>query len=319
MKTLRSKRRILYFWGSLTLMALFMIGLGGLATYPFFSNYGVQKTTTGELEGLIFGIFFSLSYIYVAWAIWEQAPNWVVDAERLIYNHKETFYWKDLERLDLTGKYYSHWRRAEGVRMIFTGNKEVIFFDDKYQNLGSMKLFLEQVVQQKQPVVPKPFAGERETGNLIIYEGSVWRASLFYLFLLLIFTFSFVFINSVNQGPLGYGIYTGFVFALWQLAACSLYNVRLSDRELIIKNSLWPGYQKVLAIETIREVVYEIKGRGMRTLTVIRQDFNTESFIADGLSDHEWLELREQLWQKGLKVRNECIPSERREPEMEQQ
>lgn len=321
MKTLRSKRHILYFWGLLAVVAIFMIGFGGLATYPFFSHYGIRETTTGEKTALVFGIFCSVSYVYVAWSIWEQAPNWVVDTEKLIYDHKETFYWKDLERMDLTGKYYSDrlWRRAEGVRMIFTGNKEVIFFDDKYQNLGSMKLFLEQVVQQKHPVIPEPLVGERETGKLLIYKGSVWRSFLFYLLLSLIFMFSFVFTNSVNQGPLGYSMYAGFVFVLWQLVGRSLYNVRLSDRELIIKNSLWPGYQKVLAIENIREVVYELKGKGMTTLTVIRKDFKTESFIADGLSNREWLGLRDQLRQKGLKVRNECIPSETEEPEMERQ
>lgn len=321
MKTLHSKRHILYFWGLLVVMASLMIGFGGLATYPFFSHYGLQKTTTGEQAGLVLGIFFSISYVYVAWSIWEQVPNWVIDAEKLIYDDKETLLWKDIERLDLTGTHYSKrfWRTGEGVRMIFKGNKEVIFFDDKYQNSRIMKLFLEQIVQQKQPVVHEPFVGERETGNLTIYKGSVWRSFPFYMLLLFVFSFPIVFINPVNREPLGYGMYTGFVFVLWQLAAYSLYNVRLSDRELVIKNSLWPGYQKVISIENIREVVYELKGKGMKALTVIQKDFKTESFIVDGLNVHEWMELREQLRQKGLKVRNKYVYAERREPEMEQQ
>ncbi|MDR6193528.1 hypothetical protein [Siphonobacter sp. SORGH_AS_0500] len=40
---------------------------------------------------------------------------------------------------------------------------------------------------------------------------------------------------------------------------------------------------------------------------MVKEDFQKQSFIAEGLSEQEWLDLRKQLWQKGLNVRNECI------------
>ncbi|MDQ1087374.1 hypothetical protein QE390_001920 [Siphonobacter sp. SORGH_AS 1065] len=172
-----------------------------------------------------------------------------------------------------------------------------------------MKLFLEQMLPEKQSAIRRPVIDEREviTDDLVNYKGSVWRAFLFYALLVYAFGFPFIFINSVNRVPFGFLMYAGLVFIFWRLAVHTLHNFSLSDEEFMIKNSLWPGYQKVIPLRKVREVIYEIKGKGMHALTLVREDFQKQSFIAEGLSEQEWLDLREQLWQKGLNVRNECI------------
>ncbi|PMD95920.1 hypothetical protein BWI97_13720 [Siphonobacter sp. BAB-5405] len=307
--TVQSKRHWLYFWGNLVAMVLFCLGAGIAFSYSFFSHYGLQKTNTGEQFSMLFGIGLIITSFYGSWSFWEQAPRIVLDTEKLIYNGTEVFYWKDMERLELTGKHHSKllWATGEGVQMLFKGNVKRVFFDHMYQNSWLMKLFLEQIVLQGQAriTLPQVTVLEYSTSKAIYYQGSVWQAMPFYFFLFINVMFFVPLLNPINREPM-YFLSCGFIaILLWRVVTSSLHYIGLSETELIIKNRLWPGYQKVFLLEELREVAYESKGKGFPALKVIRKDFKTHSFIADGLSNREWLALRDRLRAKDLRVRNE--------------
>ncbi|WP_176454323.1 hypothetical protein [Siphonobacter sp. BAB-5385] len=298
-------------------MALLCIGAGIFFSYSFFSHYGLRKTTTGEQAFMIFGVVFIISFFYGAWSFWEQAPRIVLDTEKLIYNGTEVFYWKDLERLELTGKHHSKllWATGEGVQMLFKGNVKRVFFDHMYQNSWLMKLFLEQIVLQQQERIslPRVTVLEYSTNKAAYYRGSVWRAMLFYMFLVINVSLALSLQNPVNREPSLMLGYVTIIFFFWRMAAHCLYYVGISETELVIRNRLWPGYQKVFLLEELREVAYEHKGKGLHAIKVIRKDFKTHSFIADGLSKREWLNLRDKLRAQGMRVRNELGIRRKRE------
>lgn len=307
--TVQSKRHWLYFWGALVAIALFCIGAGIAFSYSFLSHYGQQKTTTGEQISMLFGIGLIITSFYGSWSFWEQAPSVVLDTEKLIYNGTEVFYWKDLERLELTGKHHSKrlWATGEGVQMLFKGNVKRVFFDHMYQNSWLMKLFLEQIVLEQQSRISLPGVTvlEYSTSKVTYYRGSVWRAMLFYMFLVISVSLALSLQNPVNREPSLMLGYVTIIFFFWRMAAYCLYYVGISETELVIRNRLWPGYQKVFPLKELREVAYEPKGKGLHALKIVRKDFKTHSFIADGLSNREWLDLRDQLRAKDLRVRNE--------------
>ena len=81
----------------------------------------------------------------------------------------------------------------------------------------------------------------------------------------------------------------------------------ISERYLIVKNQNYLRKSKVFELSSIKEVVFEMAGKGPNSTRIISSNFDYNLYLAATLSDSMWLKMKLKLESKGIKVRNECI------------
>jgi hypothetical protein len=105
----------------------------------------------------------------------------------------------------------------------------------------------------------------------------------------------------------GSSIFGMFIFLLF---AFRLYYFGLSDDYLAIKlhNIFW--FKKFYRLSDIREIVFETHPKMPVCLRVITNDFESKMYPASTIWSKKWMQLKEDLESKGIKVRNECVSYE---------
>jgi|GEM_PF-682689 len=88
--------------------------------------------------------------LFIVIRYYKNAPNIVVDSESISFNH-EVYYWKDLEKIEMTGKrsFKFMGEKKEGVLFKFKGQEERYIFDDMYENSAEIKSFIQSIVFDK--------------------------------------------------------------------------------------------------------------------------------------------------------------------------
>ncbi len=175
-----------------------------------------------------------------------------------------------------------------------------------------MKTFLHQTIVKKQEYFPKiPTTIDRHVAGLGKRE--IFKENQFTSFrgITLWGMFAFIAIMLIINNPFGNWkvLVPLLVFPIfWFLFNSWLMNYfEISERLLIVKNHNFIGKSKVYELSTVKEVVFEMTGRSPNSMRIITTDFQNKIFPAATLRDHTWLEMKEKLESKGIKVRNECI------------
>lgn len=117
-----------------------------------------------------------------------------------------------------------------------------------------------------------------------------------------IFFFLFSVINLSVGGIIGYPLLTAFWFWLFQRR---LYYFGVSDNSLVVKlhNIYW--FNEVYQLADIEEIVLDRPYQIPICLRVVTKSGKIALYPAASLWRNTWLELKAELKQKGVKVRNE--------------
>jgi amino acid permease len=148
--TITSKKHFFKFYLAATggvvfcvVMAIMVFSLRKQAT----SGFG-EAAMWLMIIALLCGAFYTVIRYY------KNAPLIQLDNESITFNHAETYFWKDLEKIELTGKKpfkFIDGNDMEATTLYFKGGGERYFFDDMYANSAMMKSFIDQVIVNKKP------------------------------------------------------------------------------------------------------------------------------------------------------------------------
>ncbi len=86
-----------------------------------------------------------------------------------------------------------------------------------------------------------------------------------------------------------------------------MYYLGLTESELIIKRNNSPWFSEIYQLVDIREIVYERPFKMPVCLRVITNTYESKVYPAGSLWDKTWMQLKEDLEKKGIKVRNEAV------------
>jgi hypothetical protein len=112
------------------------------------------------------------------------------------------------------------------------------------------------------------------------------------------------FITLQVGGIVGFSIFTFVWLVLWSRR---LFYFGVSDHYLGIRMHNFFGVKKNYLLTDIREVVFESHYRMTTCLRIITDDFESKLYPADSLWSKRWMELKQTLEEKNIKVRNECV------------
>lgn len=280
------------------LMSFFILGL---FIHLYNSNYFETRN-----YGLIpLFLAFVIGFIYVLYRYIIFAPLIEVNKDFIKLN-SSIYYWKDLEKIELTGKRnFLLFIDREGTLLKFKNQKPRIFLDSMYSNSSQIKNFIQCVVIDRSnfiteitPPQAKELAGEKlekyARCQLFNYRGIVlWGIAGLIMYGLVI--------NGHKTGLLIFLVIIGLSFTSG--LSWYFYYFKLSENYLVIRNSNFFWWNKIYRLSDIKEIVFERGDKMPTSLRVIQKDFDSELFPAAALWGKDWRQLKAALEKKNIPVR----------------
>jgi hypothetical protein len=181
-----------------------------------------------------------------------------------------------------------------------------------YSNSKEIKNFINQVVTNKLPYSVNPNLKIQETDffneTFVYFKGKQLlciEGIIFWLF----FLFGLFFIGrSLTVFNIAGLIASSIFCTIWVLIWIRrLYYFGVSDNYFIVKIANVVGFKKVYRLSDIREVVFELPYKMPVSLRIITNDFESKLYPAATLWSKKWIELKDELEKKNIKVRNEGV------------
>ena len=315
---------------------LFFCAVGTALMYLGLDGILQKGLSIRTLIGTFIILVLSLTSYYLGFSMfysaWKNSPKITID-KYTIKIGSQIFYLKDIKDVILTGKKPFHYFHnmsvinyirniipygfqiipvapMESTVLLFNNGKEKILFDDMYSNISDIKLFLEQVIINKQEY--NPILKNKISRNMLRFE----RVEIFKGNQLLYFVNPeyWVFICII-------GLIVFFTFVLLNLliltcvlCACCFYAVSwtmnyfgLTEDLLIIRkhNLFWKVI--IYPLSEIKEIVFERQEVSPICMRVISKDFRNKVYKAASIRKKTWLEMKKRLEEKGVKVRDEIF------------
>lgn len=325
-KHIRSKRSLIHIAVAMPLLLLlFCICVQSIITELLYkANPSILKLiATGFICPYILYVVYKSFYSY--------API-TITHEGIIINYlfsKKLLPWTAIANIRLTGKETFNMLiisvLSEATTITLHSGERILLWADGYGNMADLRVVLERAwnilssgnniselnfIIAKQSKVTLP--AELQKGT--IYRNSVFRTLL--IIPLILYTILIIFLGPhlISDAAASNVDAVGWLFVLlmlstlllplWALGRNYHYFV-LTDNYLTIKNSLWWWSKKTYAFTDIREIVLESANQGTICLRVITTSFQSDFYPAKSLSDKTWQKLQNDLYQRGVNIRNE--------------
>lgn len=256
-----------------------------------------------------FGIFFFLVYMVIIY--FKNVPNIKLDKEKVIFNNRKIYYWKDLDKIEFTGRQPFKFileDDIEGAMLQFKNGDKKYIFDDMYSNSWEMKSFIEQEVLSKKESSQNVFNPNVST-EILYEEFEFFKSNQFITFRGLIlwgmpWFVLFSMVPKMRLTSTEASIFFITFLPVWiSINSFLFYYFGISDTKLMIKNHNFFWIKKTYELQDIREVVFESYRKAPDSLRVITKDFRTKRYPAATLSSANWLALKNALKSKGIVVR----------------
>lgn len=323
---LTSKRNII----QTGLILVFAVGLFGsfgvLSIFKVVDDLDAGKPFTKTM--FIVPIIFLPFAVYSIYYLLSRFPQLTIDKTGITFStifKIKNYQWNEVEDIELTGKQFHKFLFAsmpiEATTFKFKDNSTLIFWADYYRNISDLRVVLERadnlLRNKSKPLSSLDFGISRQTysdtevgfSTEDEYNGNhflTFNGLLFYGFLIFI---GYMILQKPMVFLTNYGALLSISFATLVLCGTLSYQLHyfiLTDKFLIVKNSIWFWRKDIYSLDNIREVVFETPHRLSTSMRVITKDFKTKLYPAGSLKDKTWKLLREKLKSREIKVRNEA-------------
>jgi len=303
--SIKSRRHLRKFYFVIFGLFTFFFLMSFATLELFFSLYHSDHFETRNYGLIPLFLFLLAGFIYAMFRFIIFAPSIELNRDFIKLNFS-TYYWKDLEKIELTGKRnFIFLMSREGTLIKFKNQKQRIFLDSMYANNAQIKNFIQCVVINQSSYVTEvtpPQANEIVNEKfvqyvrcqLLNYRGiMLWGIVGLIIYGLII--------NSHKPGLLLFLLILGVLFTSG--ISWYLYYFKVSENYFVIKNPNFFWWRRIYRLSDIKEIVIEQKDKMPMCLRVIQKDFDSELFPASTLWGKDWRQLKAALQEKNIPVR----------------
>ncbi|HRI78292.1 MAG TPA: hypothetical protein PLR06_02050 [Cyclobacteriaceae bacterium] len=311
MTSVTAKRRLIKFYFGVAFAFLFFMAVGILLPYIFMV---IKNKGTLAIENYLLIIFSPVSFylaVNTVTTYFRNVPIVTADKEKILFS-KETFYWKDLEKIEMTGKQPFRWlfftSMMEGARITFRNQPVQYFFDDFYQHPSVFKSFIQSVIIDKKE--PGEFSIHEVNADVLRLETfeafkgnqlTSLRGIYFWGFLVFLVLIFLLVITLPSTGHLWDLLFIGLIGLFWGILNFRYFNYfELSNKYLRVRNHIFFWKKMVYALEDVSEVAIEKPLRAPLSLRVYTKDFKSRLFFAATLRTVKWEDLKNKFEGKGI-------------------
>jgi hypothetical protein len=301
------------------------VGIGIMLVLRFFEKLETENKTTWE--NLVFPFLILVFIIYLLKHIVNNFPKIVIEKSGInfsTYFKKEFYDWNEIENIKITGK--------ENLKFLFTsmpfeattlnlknGKKKNIWADN-YSNISEIRVLLdraEKILSENRTEINfldfkinrnLKISNQINFKNKIEFNGNHFLSAnglLFYGFIVFIL---YMFFQNPTKMINNYQAL--FFILIVGIVMCGIFSFKMhyfiiTEKYIIVKNSIWFWFNKVYEIENIKELVIETPHKQSTSLRIITNDFHSKIYQAGSLRDSTWTKMKEYLLKKEIVIRNE--------------
>jgi hypothetical protein len=286
----------------------------------------INNNNSNDVTGIVLPILFLLYIIYIFIKLLNKFPELTISQNGIMLKSlfkNETYLWNEIKNIELSGKkqfgtFFN--TPIEAVTFELENRKEKYFWIEQYSNSPHIRIILDRAkrILKNDSLNFKNLDFKIET-EVIVQEISITEQKevfnnnylfsangiLFYGFI--IFTLFMIFQNPKtiiqNYDKL-------FLISLVSLVLCAIFSSTMNffivtEKHLIVKNSIWYWKNDVYKIENIKEIIIEMPFRSPITLKIITNNYENKIYKASSLNTSTWQKLILYLENKKVNVRNE--------------
>lgn len=273
-------------------------------------------------------IIFLPFTIYSIHYLLSRFPRLTIDRTGITFStifKTKVYEWNEVEDIQLTGKQFHKFLFAsmpvEATTFKFSDNSTIIIWADYYRNISDLRVVLDRanklLEDKSKSLSSLDFTINRQTYSdteVGFSSEDEYNGNYLLTFNGLFFWGFLIFIGyMVSKKPTifmtNYGAVLSISFATFVLCGSLSYQMHyfiVTDKFLIVRNSIWFWRKDIYSLDNIREVVIETPHRLSTSMRVITRDYKTKLYPSGNLKDKTWQLLREKLKSGQIKVRNEA-------------
>jgi len=223
----------------------------------------------------------------------------------------------DIQKIELTGRHnlpISGRYFTEATALYFNDGQTRLIYDDMYANSWELKLYLKQVVIDKEkytvPVIAPVEEQELDKEIFFTYKGNPLFSygGLVCWSMIAICLCAMVITGLKGRQTVGSALFFIAFSLAWFLAfSRRLYYFEVSDKFMVVKSHALPWKKHVYRLNDMREVVIEPRPKASVYLRLIIKDLSSRLYAGGTLGKNTWLELKKKLESNKVPVRDECF------------
>ncbi len=300
-------------------------GIGIMLLLRFFEKLETEDKITWA--NLIFPFLILIFIVYSIRYIAINFPKIIIDKSGIsfsTYFKKEFYNWNEIENIEITGKrnlsFLFSTMPIEATTLNLKSGKQKYIWADNYSNISEIRILLDRaeklISENKTEMNSLDFKINRSrkilnqinskekvefNGNHILSINGLF----FYGFIVFVL---FMFFKNPTK------MITNYKAILFLISVgtvmCGIFSFRMyyfivTEKYIIVKNSIWFWFNKIYEIENIKELVIETPHKQSTSLRIITNDFQSKMYQAGSLRNSTWTKLKEYLLKKEIRVRNE--------------
>lgn len=286
----------------------------------------LQAEKTNDVTGVLIPILFLLLIIFILVKYLNCFPKLTIDRRGIMFTtlfNSIKYDWSEIENIELTGKkqfgtFFN--TPLEATTFYFKNGELKHFWIEHYSNSPEIRIVLERaekILCDKSSAFNNLEFNVYNEPNLIedveLREKEVFNDNhalsangiIFYGFL--IFTLYIIF---ENPSEIIEKYDKLLVISLVCLVLCGGFSYTmnyfiLTDKYLIVRNSIWFWKKEIYRIDGIKEIVIDMPFRSSICLRVINNNYKSKVYQGSSLRNKTWGKLISRLEQKNIAVRNE--------------
>jgi hypothetical protein len=312
-------------------IALFPLAFFGIFGIPLIISTinNLETGKTNDTTGVFIPILSLLLIIFLLIRLLNRFPRFTIDRDGIKFStifNSTKHDWNDIENIELTGKkefwkfYYSP---SETTTFNFKNGEIKHLWIEQYSNSSEIRIVLERA---KQILIDKSstfnnlyfeiYNPPNQIESIKLEKGEIFNDNhlfsltgiLFYGFLASPLYFIYIYRIPSKVNMIAPYIILSFVFLiLGGLISFGINYFILTDKFLVVKNSIWFWKNKIHRIEDIKEIVIDTPQRSTICLRIINNNYKTNVYSASSLRTKTWEKLISHLEQKNITVRDEAI------------
>jgi hypothetical protein len=323
---LKSKRNI-FITGVVLTVVVGMFGF--ISTFAIFKviaelKNGIPFTNTMFVVPLIFypiviyTIFYLLTYF----------PSITIDKSGTEFStifRAKNYSWSEIKEIQLTGKRPHKFMfismPVEATTILLNDNSVIYIWVDYYSNKSELRVILDRAnkilhdnkkmttldFDINRPNHPEYYIDDNDAkefnGNHLLTSNGLFFYGWLGFIGFMVYLKPQVFLT--NLGAIISISLATIVFSI--SLSYQMHYFKMTNKYLVVKNSIWFWRNDVYLLSDIREVVIESPRKLSKSLRVITNDFQGKLYPSGNLRKSTWIELIEQLKAAKIEIRNETI------------
>lgn len=290
---------------TIIITTLFFTAMSILFTWIFLKEF--QRGNSKSFLLIIFSIGTMILWFYLT-KKYIHLSSKIIANRNSIKIRKAEHNWENLKSIKTSSHYELFGYKFEGTILIFDDNSHVPILDKFRTNTPELRHFINEVIIKKRKYSgidsKKEIKYHQINESFNKFKGNpVLSFRGVMLWGLILFCTGLIILNP-KKFPLLLFIIIG-----WFISnSLQMYYFEVSENYLLIKNHYFFWIKKVIELDSVKKIYIEEQRKQAIGLRIVSINFEIFFFRAGTLNDKTWLNLKNELNKRRIKVVNNIIP-----------